>query len=79
MKVTCDRGGLAQPAQLDQALRERGLRHGRSAPGRDQQAAAGRRRERHRDLELRIIAAAGALIGLRPAAHRTRIRRANGI
>ncbi len=34
----------------------------------DQEPASGRRRERHRDLELWIIAAAGALVGLGPAA-----------
>src|SRR5580700_8395317 len=34
----------------------------------DQEPASGRRRERHGDLELWIIAAAGALVGLGPAA-----------
>ena len=61
------RGCLAQPAQLHQALSERGFRDRRMRAGGDQQAAAGRRRERHRDLQLRIIAAAGALIGVGPA------------
>ncbi len=61
------RGRLAQPAELDKALGERGFRQHRLRARRDQQAAAGRRGERHRDLELGIIAAAGALIGVGPA------------
>ena len=35
--------------------------------GPHQEPAAGRRRERHRDLQFRVIAAAGMRIGLRPA------------
>ncbi len=58
---------LAQLAQLDQSLRQRRLRGAHRLIGCDQQAAAAGRRERHRHLELGIIAAAGALIGVRPA------------
>ena len=63
-----DRGGLALAAELDQAggQRRRATVLGVRA-GPDQQPPAGRRRERHRDLELRVVVAAGALIGLGPA------------
>ena len=62
------RGGFAQPRELDEALRERGLGLVAVRTGRGEQATAGRRRERHRDLELGIVVAAGALEGLGPAA-----------
>ena len=39
-----------------------------SGEGRHQEPPAGRRRERHRDLELGVVLAAGALIGFGPAA-----------
>ena len=45
-----------------------GGRLGAAGPGRTRSRASGRRRERHGDLELRIVAAAGALISLGPAA-----------
>ena len=61
-------GSAAALANLDQAAGERALDGLGLRAVAHQEAAAGRRRERYGDLQLRIIAAAGALIGLGPAA-----------
>ena len=61
-------GRLIEPAQLDQACGERLAGDIGMRARLDQEPASGRRRERHGDLELRIIVAAGALVGLGPAA-----------
>ena len=61
-------GSLIEPAELEQARGERLTGGVGMRAWLDQEPASGHRRERHRDLELWIIAAAGALIGLGPAA-----------
>jgi hypothetical protein len=60
-------GRLMAPAQLNQAGGQPGA-NVRRLPRRHQQASPRCRRKRHRDLKLRIIRAAGALVGLGPAA-----------
>ena len=62
------RRGLADAAQRDEAACERRADLLAIDVVADQEARAGRRRERNRALQLRIIAAAGALIGIGPAA-----------
>ena len=58
---------LAHARQFDQACRQRlADRVGGLARG-DEQPPSGRGRERHRHLQLGVIAAAGALVGLGPA------------
>ena len=61
-------GSLIDPAELDQACGERLAGNIGMGARLDQEAASGRRRERHGDLQFRIIVAAGALVGLGPAA-----------
>ncbi len=61
------RGGLAHPAKLDQAGGEALAHRVGARARRDQQPPSRGGRERHRHLEFRIIAAAGALIGVGPA------------
>jgi hypothetical protein len=61
-------GGTVGLADLHQALRKRGSQLVLSGPGRYQQARASGRGERHRHLELGIVAAAGTLIGIGPPA-----------
>src|SRR5689334_15273363 len=62
-----DRRDVALVAERDQAGRERFLHRGGLRTGPREEARAGRRRERHADLELRVVAAPGALIGIGPA------------
>src|SRR5712692_5219065 len=63
-----DAGCLVPAAHFEQAGGETGLHGGGVRPGPDQQTAAGGGRERDRNLELRVVLAAGALVGLGPAA-----------
>ena len=58
------------PESPHNSIRPRPSARGRRRIGSvtDQEPAAGRRRERHRHLEFGIVAAAGALIGVGPAA-----------
>ena len=60
-------GRVVDPAQFDQAGHKRapGLIGLRARP--DQEPRSGRRRKRHRDLQFRVIAAAGMGIGFGPA------------
>ena len=60
-------GRAVDAAKLDEPAGERLARIARVRTGPHQEPAAGRRRERHRDLQFRIIVAAGVGIGLRPA------------
>src|SRR5262249_40311847 len=62
------RRGFAQPGKLDEALGERGLDLVAARSRGGEEPPSGRRRERPGDLQLRVIVAAGALIGLGPAA-----------
>ena len=59
---------VIEPAELDQARGKRLAGGVGVGAGLDQKPASGCRRERHGDLQLWIIAAAGALVGLGPAA-----------
>ena len=59
-------GGVVHAAEFDQAGDQRGARFTGLRAGAHQEPAAGGGRKRHRDLELRVIAAAGAHIGFRP-------------
>jgi hypothetical protein len=59
-------GGLPLLAQGDQPLRQRRAHRLGICVGMHQKPRAGRRRERNRDLQLRVIVAARALIGVRP-------------
>jgi len=61
------RGGLVNPAQLDETGDERVADPVGIRARADQQATAGRRGERDRHLNLGIILPAGALVGLGPA------------
>ncbi len=62
-----DRRGADLLAQRPQAGDERRPRGVAVGLWRDQQPRTGHGRERHRDLELRIVAPAGALVGVGPA------------
>ena len=61
-------GGVGRVAQRHQPARQRGSDPLAIDAVADQQPRAGGGRKGHRSLQLRIIAAAGALIGIRPAA-----------
>ncbi len=63
-----DGGRLLPPAQLPQARRQRGSHRLGVGARPHQQAPSGRGRERHGHLELGVVVAAGALVGLGPAA-----------
>ena len=61
-------GGVGRVAQRHQSARERGSDPLAIDAVADQQPRAGGGRKGHRGLQFRIIASAGALIGIRPAA-----------
>ena len=71
-------GRAVDPAKLDEPADQSLARIARVRTGPHQEPAAGRRRERYRDLQFRIVVAAGMGVGLRPALRRTRTRRASG-
>ena len=61
-----NRGRAAAPADIGKRIGEMRA-HGLGVrPWAHEQAASGRGRERHRNLQLGIVAASGALIGFRP-------------
>ena len=61
-----ERGDAELLGRADQAARQRRA-HLRAGTRRQQQARPRHRRERHRDLQLRVVAPARALVGVRPA------------
>src|SRR6185436_14262026 len=63
-------GGLAQPGQLHQSIKQAGAHLALVRSRRCKQAAAGGGREGGRHLQLGVILAAGALVGFGPAAVR---------
>ena len=60
-------GRAVDAAKLDEPADQSLARIARVPAGPHQQPAAGRRRERYRDLQFRIVVAAGVVIGLGPA------------
>jgi hypothetical protein len=62
-----DRGRFRTPAHFDQRIGQRRAHRVGLRTGTHQKAAAGCRREWHRDLKFWVVAAAGALIGVGPA------------
>ena len=61
------RGGVRAPADIDKRSASARAHRLACGPGRTSRRRPGRRRERHRDLQLGVVAAAGALIGFGPA------------
>src|SRR5438105_6821662 len=61
------RGGFAAPAHFAESLRQRVLDERQIGAWPQQQTPSRRRSERDRNLELRIVASTGALVGICPA------------